>query len=429
MVSTSLKRSLFLTTKAPYPPIGGAALRNWQNINSLMKLSSIGICYIHIDNGSTFNQPEKPPEVTWFSTHIVERRQIWTKIRYSLCMTIWLLTQIPPLTDLHYAPKVAQELDQIMQEIQPDVVILEELWVYCYLHIFKRYSCKIIYDAHNFETLLYNQIFESDCSISLKERVRRWLRLIFVRKAECRIIQEADQVWVCSNQDAALIQALGRDQVKPVLVSNCINTSYYESVRSGQCQLPQKLKPHPHTIIFAASFGYSPNMVAAHWLIEKIYPALQERYPDCRLFLVGAEPTEQMEVAALHQPNIIVAGKVPDIRPYLAASSVVVTPLLQGSGTRLKILEAFAAGRPVVSTTKGVEGLSAQNGVHLLIGDSAESLVEGICKLWEEPELHQKISETAYHLVQSMYSWEAAEQQTVKALNNLFENTSYFSKV
>jgi glycosyltransferase involved in cell wall biosynthesis len=180
------------------------------------------------------------------------------------------------------------------------------------------------------------------------------------------------------------------------------------------------LKQVPFTLFFAATFGYLPNQVAAQLLIEQILPRLQEIYPDCRLILGGKSPTPYMLEAAKQNPGIVVTGLVQDIRPYLSISSVVIVPLLQGGGTRLKILEAFAAGRPVVSTTKGAEGLRVEDGKHLLIKNSIDELVAGVCELWADPDLGQTIAQNAYELVKAEYSWESVGKRVEQGVQELF---------
>ena len=134
---------------------------------------------------------------------------------------------------------------------------------------------------------------------------------------------------------------------------------------------------------------------------------------------MGGKPTQWMLEAGKRDSGIIVTGKVADVRPYLAAASVMAVPLRQGRGTRLKILEAFAAGCPVVSTTKGAEGLKVKDGEHLLIGDEIETIVEGVCQLWSNPSLGQKVANSAYELVRKEYSCEAVGRRVESVIREL----------
>jgi glycosyltransferase involved in cell wall biosynthesis len=129
-----------------------------------------------------------------------------------------------------------------------------------------------------------------------------------------------------------------------------------------------------------------------------------------------------MREAAQNDPQTVVTGRVTDMRPYLASASVVIVPLFQGGGTRLKILEAFAAGRPVVSTSKGAEGLKAEDRQHLLLRDSVEALVEGVSEIWTNRTLRQRLVQNAYALVKAEYSWTAIGKSVEQYITELTQN-------
>lgn len=167
--------------------------------------------------------------------------------------------------------------------------------------------------------------------------------------------------------------------------------------------------------------SYPPNLVAVELLIEQIYPRLRHIYPDCRLVLVGGGRATQRIIEATKQDSgIIVTDKVPDVRPYLAAASAIAVPLRHGGGTRLKILEAFAAGCPVVSTAKGAEGLKVKDGEHLLIREDIEEIVDGVCQLWSDSSLAKRLADSAYELVKAEYSWQAVGRNVESAVRELF---------
>ena len=413
-------KTLFITRHLPYPPMGGAALRNWQNINIMLYFGSVGVISIQENSSKDNAKYPYPPKVSLWKNYYVSKMEsknplwLWQKIKNKL----WFLqTQAHPWTNKLYSEKVAQELEQVLQEFKPQIIVFEELWLFPYLKKLKSCKCHFIYDTHNIEASLRKEIYGSLQGI--KSKIKSALLLTKIRAIESSFIRQVDQVWVCSDNDAALIQKLYGKKSHLQIVPNGINISDYNTIRLGNCPLPKNLQITPHTIIFTAAFGYKPNGVAAQILTEQIYPKLQKIYPDCCLLLVGREPTKQMKEAAKNTPGIIVTGKVPDVRPYLAAASVVVVPLLEGGGTRLKILEAFAAGRPVVSTSKGAEGLKAQNGEHLLIRDNIEDIVVGVGQLWSDPSLTQRLTDAGYELVKGEYSWQAVGKEIQQAVVKL----------
>jgi glycosyltransferase involved in cell wall biosynthesis len=200
------------------------------------------------------------------------------------------------------------------------------------------------------------------------------------------------------------------------VVPNAIKVEAYAEVRSGAYPLPEGLENHRANILFLGNFFHPPNREAAQILIEEVYPRLQRSPVDTRLLLVGSNPTALMLAAAQQDTDIIVTGEVPDVRPYLAAANVMIVPLFKGGGTRFKILEAFAAGCPVVSTTKGAEGLGVEDGKHLLIADEVDAMVAGVQRIWKENDLRKRMADAAYELVRSTYSWDAAAECVANAL-------------
>ncbi|HBB31243.1 MAG TPA: glycosyl transferase family 1 [Cyanobacteria bacterium UBA8803] len=420
MIDNSV-RTLFLLKHSPYPPMGGAPLRNWQNIKAMMQLGEVAVFSV-----SSYKSPrsrEYPPGVSLWKDYstgdILKERSLIRKISDRLW---WMRLYGYPEADQFYGDRVAQELQRLLVEFAPNIVVFEEIWLYRYLKIIKPYGCCLIYDAHNIEKSLRRDISVSEH----KPPFVSSLSGIKTAIIEGYLVQQVDQIWVCSQQEAHLLQKLYR-QIPPThIVANGVNIADYHSDRISHSLPTDGLEPNHFTAIFTATFSYYPNSVAAQILIGQIYPQLRKFYPNCRLILAGHSPTPYMKESAQEDSGIIVTGKASDIRPYLTAASVVIVPLLKGGGTRLKILEAFAAHRPVVSTTKGAEGLNVRDGEHLLIRDKVEDIVAGVCQLWSDSSLGRKLAESAYKLVQQEYSSTAVRQQVEQAVLQLLPSDFRF---
>ena len=143
----------------------------------------------------------------------------------------------------------------------------------------------------------------------------------------------------------------------------------------------------PITLLYPGLFNYLPNEDAAIRLIKEVLPAVRARGRAARVVLVGRNPTPSLLEAARHDPGVEVTGAVESVVPYLEQPCVVTLPIAIASGTRLKILEAFAVGRPVVSSAKGAEGIDAVDGEHLLIRETPDSMAAAVIDLWNRPVL------------------------------------------
>jgi polysaccharide biosynthesis protein PslH len=159
--------------------------------------------------------------------------------------------------------------------------------------------------------------------------------------------------------------------------------------------------------VFVGKMDYRPNVDAVVWFCHQVLPGIRERRPDFTFRIVGSSPSRQVTaLAAL--PGVEVTGPVADVRPFLGRATLAVVPLRAGSGTRLKILEAMAAGRAVVSTTVGCEGLRVVDGRHLLVADRPDQLAAAVLRLLADAELRHRLERSGRELVEQRYTWRSA---------------------
>jgi glycosyltransferase involved in cell wall biosynthesis len=188
----------------------------------------------------------------------------------------------------------------------------------------------------------------------------------------------------------------------PRVIPNGIDTDFYRRIRERGPRAPRAVI----TLVFIGSYWYEPNRVAAEVLMHEIVPAVRERSgARVQLHLVGAAPSSAMR--ANTDPDIVIAGRVADVRPYLSVADSIVIPLRAGGGTRLKVLEAFAAGRPVIATAKAAEGIAVLDERHLLLRETASAMAEAVVALHRDPARAAALTREAYALVASRYAWTA----------------------
>jgi glycosyltransferase involved in cell wall biosynthesis/GT2 family glycosyltransferase len=166
------------------------------------------------------------------------------------------------------------------------------------------------------------------------------------------------------------------------------------------------LKPDTRTLCFPGSLDYAPNIDAAHYLVEQIWPLVRSRLPQARLLIAGARPVPS--IARLQGPDIEVIANPPRMEPVAARTSVLVAPLRAGGGTRIKILNAFAWGLPVVSTALGAEGLEVKDGEHLLLRDDPEEFAKAAVDLLTNESLWRRLQANGRNLARARYSWDQA---------------------
>ena len=171
------------------------------------------------------------------------------------------------------------------------------------------------------------------------------------------------------------------------------------------------------SLIYIGSMGYQPVSDGAVFFCKSVLPLIRQTFAHTDVWLVGREPTP--EVLELADDHIHVTGQVTDIKEYYEKASISIVPLRAGGGTRLKILEAMALGKPVVSTSIGCEGLDVVHGRHLLVADTPQEFAQAIIDLFTNQELAQSISLEARKLVVEQYEWRMITENLV----NIFQAT------
>jgi len=215
---------------------------------------------------------------------------------------------------------------------------------------------------------------------------------------ESRIYPQFQAVAAMSAEDAAVIRQRA-PAANVVVLPNGVDTAHFT---------PGEIRPQPRHLIFVGSPTHVPNLDAACWLLNELWPELRRRRPDLRLTLVNLD---HPQVRKLQQPGVEISGRLPDLRPVYGQADLAIVPLRAGSGTRLKILEAFAAGLPVVSTPVGHEGLEVVPGRHLLSAENGPALIEAIETLLDDVELRRRLAANARQLAVSRYDWELIVDQ------------------
>jgi glycosyltransferase involved in cell wall biosynthesis len=178
-------------------------------------------------------------------------------------------------------------------------------------------------------------------------------------------------------------------------------------------------RPDAQHLISVATMFYPPNAEGVYWFARTVFPRIRQVMPGIRFYIVGSRPPARIRQLATPESGIQVTGYVEDIAPLLAQSAVMVVPLQAGSGLRVKILEAFARGIPVVSTTIGAEGITVRDGQHLALADAPEDFAHQVLRLVQDPATAAAMARAARHLVETQYDW----RQALRGLDALYPQT------
>ncbi len=309
------------------------------------------------------------------------------------------------------APAFQEALDRVLRVKRFDVVNLEFSFLgHCDLRQAPpgERLPSLVVDSHNIDYDLARQYARAGGG---------WVRRVYaaanwrkLRREELGTYRDADGVCLCSAADEKRLH----DEVpgiRTAVIPNAADVEYYR---------PRPTDPEPdgRTVVFFGTLSYIPNIDGVIHFAKDIWPRIAEANPDARCKIIGGGPPPSLQELA--GPRVELTGFVPDLRPHLAEAAAVVVPLRLGGGTRLKIVEAMAMGKAIVSTTLGAEGIDALPGRDLLIEDQPEAFAEAVNRLLADPDLAARIGQSARQLAAERYAWSGA----ARALEDFYRKIS-----
>ena len=404
------KKLLVLHPHLPYPPSQGADIRNYHLLRWLADRFEVDL--------ACFSDDPAPPDspirsmvrhliVRPFPTRGMAERLISTFFSPKPDMALRLFDQ----SMLETIVSAARETDYAAVHVEGiemvpyGIAAIEEL---------QRRSVKVrlIFDDHNAEYMLQRSAFLTDARHPLRlpgaiYSLIQWKKLKRYERAACSL---AWKVIAVSRKDAEAIESL-LPGMKVAVIPNGVDVSHYREFRSGT-------KPSAPTLVFTGKMDYRPNVDAMLWFTSEIWPHVRREFPNARLLIVGQKPHPKLAELA-EMPRIELTGFVPDVRPFVALADVFVVPLRMGSGTRLKILQAMAMGKAIVSTEVGAEGLGVTHGEELLLADDPRAFAQAVIELLKDDSLRERLGKSAQDFVARHFDWSVIVPKLEKAYEGI----------
>ena len=249
-------------------------------------------------------------------------------------------------------------------------------------------------------------LFEHNVEYQIWQRLaalerRPWLRALFelewrkLRAREADVCRQADLTIAVSEDDRRRLERLAPG-IQAASIPTGVDTDYFT---------PQYAAERSAHLVFSGSMDWHPNEDAVAYFVDTILPRIRADIPETTFTIVGRNPTARLREIADRAGGISVTGTVDDVRPSIAEGAVYVVPLRAGGGTRLKIFEALAMARPVVSTTVGAEGLGIGPGRHYVCADDPAAFAREVVTLLRDPQRRRELGDAGRRLVESCYSW------------------------
>ncbi len=397
-------RILFLSTWFPYPLSQGSKIRAYYLIRSLAQkhdVNLVSFAETPIDDLTLDHMKQICRNVDVVDENPFQPKRIKSILGW--------LSWKPGIAITSRSREMEERVRGIVRTWKPDRIV-------AITFVTAPYACSVsgVPKIIDIDNLMSPMLYESyQRSIHRQKRLRSWLAWKKFQIYEKWLYNQFDLCFAVSKQDLEKVSKLVLKG--PELTGLLPNGVDLVLNHPGLCQ------PEPASLVFNGALTYSANFDAMNYFIDEIFPFIRARLPQAHLRITGK--TAGASIAKFTtSPNITLTGYLQDVRPMVAGSWVCVAPLREGGGTRLKILEAMALGTPVVTTTKGAEGLEVEDGKHLLIADHAADFAERTLRVLQDSQLRTQLASNAYLLVKEKYDWVSIGKQFVRSVENVMSH-------
>jgi polysaccharide biosynthesis protein PslH len=397
-------RVLQLCHKIPYPPADGGSIAMHQITEGLWK-KNIQVKVIALNLKGCEVCPEDIPadyrKKTSFESQIIDTRiKPWAAFLNIFTHKSYNVVRF-------FSKEMEKRLERVLREEKFDIIQLEGLYLTPYIPVIRKNSpAKLLFRSHNIEHFIWERL-----AAAARNPLKRWyLKLLALRlkRYELEIIHQVDGLVAISPIDLEFFQSNGfslPSAVVPVTMPRLVFQNEKTKIMSG-------------TVFHLGSMDWRPNKEGIEWFLEKVWPLVVKEVPEMKFYLAGKRlPRRYYRYAS---QNVVVAGEVPSAVEFMADKQIMVVPLLSGGGMRVKIIEGMAAGKAIVSTNIGAEGIGCEDGRNILLADKPSEMARLIVECYRDPVMAEKIGSTAIDFVRKNFSPESVMPRLIKFYQGFF---------
>ena len=384
-------RVLWMKSDYVIPPDTGGKIRTYNLMRELNSLCDV--TYLAFKNEDT---PNNEPEIANCASQVLTVYQPEEKkegIGFYGRVLRGMASQLPYIIQKYRSPKIVRHQQDIVRaEDEPTVVLCDFLEMA--ENVDWSLPCPKVLFQHNVESMIWERYYETEEN-PLKKAYFNYERKR-MSQYEADICNRFDMVFTVSEEDKTMLRdEYGVNRPMEVLETG-VDTNFFSRTET---------EPKEGRLVFLGSMDWMPNIDGMKWFTKEVYPRIKRQYPGVSLDIVGRRPGDEIQRLSQADPTIRVLADVPDVRPHIADGELFIVPLRIGGGSRIKIYEAMAMDRPVVSTTIGAEGLPLTPDEHIAIGDAPEEFAAQTVRLLKDKETQKRISRCGYDLVTENYQW------------------------
>jgi len=396
---------LQITNKPPYPVKDGGAIAV-MNLTKGLARSGHDVTVLSMNTLKHYIDPAIIPDDL---RKLADFRFVDVPAPISFIAAAWnlLFSDLPYNAERFICNTFRKQLTELLKEKEFDIVQLEGLYLCPYIPDIRKYSsAKIAYRAHNVEFEIWQR------TIALTKGIKKWyigLLTQRLKKFEISWLNQYDVLIPITTRDRDILNNLGNRMPSVVCEAGLDLTMI--SPGKNRIEFP--------SLFHLGSLEWSPNQEGLLWFLKNCWPEVHQRYPGLRFYIAGRNAPSWL-IRKFNLPGVEYLGEVDDAHNFMDSKAVMVVPLLSGSGMRVKIIEAMAMGKAIVSTSIGAEGIGVEDGKNILIANDPESFIEAIGKLISDKKLFESLGKESRFFIQENFDHLAlAKKLTFFYQNNL----------
>ena len=391
---------LFLSPTMPFPLTDGGRIRVFNLLKQIAQKSEVTLLALETQETDADGVAEL--QQLGIQVHLVPNAP--TLPRLSLSTLVKAFRKRQPITVARYdVPTYRQKFRELIANESFDLVHYEMFHV---AQFYTETHLPRVLSQQNVDSAIWRRLCSETANPFYK--FVYWTQQLAFQRYERVLSPKFDAVTCTSDIDAAVFQEhCAEDAIQ--IIPNGVDITHYR---------PDFTTEAPAHLIYIGSMDWYPNEDAVGFFADEVLPRIQEKVPDVAFSIVGGNPSPQVQKLAARE-GVVVTGRVPEIKPYFAEATVFVVPLRIGSGTRLKILEALAMGKAIVSTTVGAEGLDLKDGEEIFIADEPTAFANAVIRLLTDSELRRRIGENGRARVERDYDWRSIGEKLHEVYANI----------
>ncbi len=382
-------RILVLDEEFPFPPNTGKRIRSFSLFSRLGKNHEVSYL-AYGDADSLASKALKMVDLNAIAVADVKPDKFGPLFYLRLAAN--LLSGLPYIVTSHYSDLFKSEFVRQVDAFKPDLILCEWTPYAKFAEDIK--GIPRVVSAHNVESRIWRRYYETENNPAKKWYIARQVEKL--ERFEKEVFASFEGIMAVSQSDACEIKNIC-PEARVDVVDNGVDLDYFNH---------EAQKVDENSLVFVGSMDWRPNQDAVTFFVKEIFPLIRQKKPEAHAVFVGRKPPEFIH-AYNDIDGIEVTGSVKDIRPYVHSSAVYVVPLRIGGGTRLKILDAMAMHKPIVSTVVGAEGLDVTDRENILLAKTAQSFADQVVRLMDDKALQEKLAKKGRELVEAKYGWDS----------------------